>query len=636
MEAKKVTRRKLFGRIIEIQHTDTKNGAVLRAKSKDAAIFRLDVEYDDKTVRFTCRDADGVIFMDETFKRPILKETVSLVALNIAKNAFDGTDTEIDDKSLLRLANEIRHAALPCIKREKAFENQAGEIVNLAQLNCQEFFTDERGVPCGAINIKESGSIEVVPIESDRFKNLLPMWFFKAHDYRRAPSPEALSVALKILKGIAMGYKKNVELNLRVAKNGDKIFYDTGNDTWEVIEVLPGAGWRIKPHTSPIFKRYPHMLPQVEPEADAEPDDFKRLLKYVNIKKDDEIIFLSHVASFIVPEIQHPIMILHGSQGAGKTTLFRMIRMLVDPSACMTLSFPRRQGDLLVCMEQNLCLFFDNISKITQEQSDMLCRAVTGEAQTNRKLYTNNDAYIFKFNRIIGLNGIVLPGDAPDFLDRAVIYNMQHISRKKCQEYGALLDKFQNERPKIFGGLLRVVSNAMALINSVHSELHGKLPRMSEFATWGEAIARALGYQPMDFYKAYVDKLDWQKQELTDTDVVFHLINKLLSDGEHLDNSESTKKDGNTYKFAGTPTELYKELLTLAKTEKLSGGFPKNPRALSARINRLQIDLLNAGIKLYRERSNDKWRSRIIRLERAEFEDEKPDEKPTRRSGIEW
>ncbi len=635
MKDKNVTRRKLFGRIVEIQQTDTKNGAVIEAKSKNTTIFRLDVEYDDKTVRFVCKDARSAILLNETFRRPILKETVSLIAFHIAKNAFDGTDTEIDDKSLQRLANEIRNAALPCIKRDKASENQAGEIVNLAQLNCQEFFTDERGVPYAAVNINESGSIEVVPIESDRFKNLLPMWFFKAHDYSRAPSSEALSVALKIIKGIAMDYKKNIELSLRTARNGGKFLYDLGTDTWMLIEVLPGAGWQIKPHAFPVFKRYPHMLPQVPPDPDATPEDFKRLLKYINIKIEDEILLLSHVASFIVPEIQHPIIILHGSQGAGKTTLFRMIRALIDPSACATLSFPRRQGDLLVCMEQNLCLLFDNISKITQEQSDVLCRAVTGEAQTNRKLYTNNDAYIFKFNRIIGMNGIVLPGDAPDFLDRAIIYSMPHISRKKCKNYDDLLDNFNLERPKIFGGLLCVISNAMAHISEVHADLKGKLPRMAQFATWGEAIARALGYSPMEFCKTYMERLDSQKRELTDTDTVFYLIDKLLSNGKHLSDCDFTKKEKNTYKFAGTPTELYKELLTLAKMEKLTGGFPKNPRALSARINRLRIDLLNAGIKLYRKRSNDKGRSRIIKLERVD-EDDKDDKTPPRRSGIEW
>jgi hypothetical protein len=43
-------------------------------------------------------------------------------------------------------------------------------------------------------------------------------------------------------------------------------------------------------------------------------------------------------------------------------------------------------------------------------------------------------------------------------------------------------------------------------------ELEGKLERMVDFSFWDEAAARAMGYDPMEFLKAYGENLKNQSK----------------------------------------------------------------------------------------------------------------------------
>lgn len=61
---------------------------------------------------------------------------------------------------------------------------------------------------------------------------------------------------------------------------------------------------------------------------------------------------------------------------------------------------------LVVNLQQHYFLPFDNVSKIHNETSDTLCRAITGGAVQQRKLHTNGEDYIFTFKRCLTLNGI--------------------------------------------------------------------------------------------------------------------------------------------------------------------------------------------------------------------------------------
>jgi hypothetical protein len=88
-----------------------------------------------------------------------------------------------------------------------------------------------------------------------------------------------------------------------------------------------------------------------------------------------------------VPKIPRVPIIIHGEKGAAKSTAFRVIKKLIDPSEQELYLLPRSQNDLALILSQNHCCFFDNLDYVNRDQSSMLCVASTGGTVPVRKLY---------------------------------------------------------------------------------------------------------------------------------------------------------------------------------------------------------------------------------------------------------
>jgi hypothetical protein len=101
-------------------------------------------------------------------------------------------------------------------------------------------------------------------------------------------------------------------------------------------------------------------------------------------------------------ETQHPALVLYGEKATAKSTLQELIKMLVDPSVIRTLAFSRNIEGMIQKLAHNYICYFDNVSKISESISDILCRAVTGSGFSKRELFTNDDDVIYNFIRCIG------------------------------------------------------------------------------------------------------------------------------------------------------------------------------------------------------------------------------------------
>ena len=585
--------------------------------------LRIYVLYWENTTKLLVYDESGAKLFERELNNPVNPYTPVLLADKIIKS-IDSNKDAINDENTAKLAEKLAVMLKPVIKGRKGKKSSdnkvsAADIVRMAEEKCV-FFRDELDEAYVAIKIPKTKSLMTVKVNSRKFKAILSEWVFKATHGRKVPRNEAISSAISTIEAKCLLEGEKTPLNLRVARNGGRFLYDCGTDTWRLIEVKPGTGWRYRAHSRPIFKRFPHMRQQVEPKPDATPDDFKKITKYINVRKGDEILLLSHIASFIVPEIPHPALIFTGLQGAGKTSAFKVIRAVVDPSEAPISTFPPSLKDFMVNASHSWLILLDNVGKLTNSQSDALCKAVTGDGMILRKLYTDEDENVFKFKRCVGITAIENPVVAPDLLDRSIIYELCRIPKNKRKTEEEINDEFKEDLPAIVGGLFATISQAIAVVDTVREELH-ELPRMADFCVWGEAIARALGYQPMDFYEAYINKIKSQKTAVLDGDVLFHLLNEYI------------KREG--AEIRRSPTEIFKELRKIAKKEDLLGGFPKNPDWLSRRLKRLRDNLREVGIEVEFSRENNLSRKRIIHIKQTNKNQKKTKRKPKKVS-IKW
>jgi hypothetical protein len=122
--------------------------------------------------------------------------------------------------------------------------------------------------------------------------------------------------------------------------------------------------------------------------------------------------------------------------GAGKTTIQRLLKRLVDPTAPETVRFDPR--DFLQKASHAYLVMLDNQNTVPEWATDTLCRLVTGEADSKRRLYTDDEDVIIELRRAVLLNGINVPADRGDVLDRSLVVELERIpdgerrTRRNC------------------------------------------------------------------------------------------------------------------------------------------------------------------------------------------------------------
>jgi len=476
-------------------------------------------------------------------------------------------------------------------KEAKENKNQKDRLLDLALKNCN-FFHNEHNQSFASIQFA-NGSVAVYPLRSRDFKNYLSYLLYVDSGY--APNSEVLNSAINTLQAIAIFEGKRYKLNVRVAKNENKIFYDIGSPKWDIIEITKD-GWRIIRHEEPIFRRYSHMDAQAVTTSTTI-GDFTLLLKYTHLKNSyDEVILLATVASFFIPDIPHPILCLFGEPGSTKSTFSKIIRRIIDPSSQIVNSLPDDREELVQIFAHNYVAMFDNVSTLKNWQSDLFCRAVTGDGFSKRQLYTDDDDVIYSFRRCIIINGVNIPLRNADALDRSVMLDLNPVGEKERKQENKVIEEFEKDLPLIFAGLLNIISRAMKIVEIVRKELN-YLPRMADFCVWGEAIARALGYADFEFYEKYIQHVNKKEMIAIEENVLGELIIEFMKD---------------KIEWSGTPTQLYNELEEMAERERVNKkSFPKAPNSLSRKLNEIIGNLRRIGIIIEKTREGEKGLRKI-------------------------
>ena len=95
--------------------------------------------------------------------------------------------------------------------------------------------------------------------------------------------------------------------------------------------------------------------------------DVWKIFDFLNVPKEKRLLVLVAVIALFIPDIQHPILLVHGSRGASKSTFSKVIKSLVDPETPELLSFPNSNNELIRILNRSYYIAFDNLSQITHE-----------------------------------------------------------------------------------------------------------------------------------------------------------------------------------------------------------------------------------------------------------------------------
>lgn len=469
--------------------------------------------------------------------------------------------------------------------------SQADKLILLCLGKKPELFHDHHNTPF--CRIQQSDVKVTMPIKSRPFRAWLSKLLWE--DEEKAPSTEGVYGAINVLEAMAFFEGKEYVLYNRVAPGDEGFWIDMADDKWRAIHVT-AKGWRIVEDPPILFKRYSHQKPLVEPVAGGDP---WTLLDFMNVNAEDKatrLVLMCAVVSYLIPQIPHVILVLHGIQGSGKTMLFKLVRSLIDPSSVDVLSMPRNEKERVQQLDHHWCAFYDNITGLPTWISDTLCRAATGGGFTKRELYTDDDDIIYNFKRCVGLNGINIAAQRGDLLDRSLLVGLADISKEKRRTEAQLLAEFEGCKAEILGGVLDALVKAIQHYPHVQPD---RLFRMADFTRWGCAIALGLGKTANEFLDAYEAKVRDQIKEAAHASPVATVL---------LDFVEGRVK------WEGTPTNLHVVLTEHAKMLNISTrqkAWPKAPHILSRKLNELIPSLKQLGVDIV---TNRKGEGRIISI----------------------
>lgn len=390
-------------------------------------------------------------------------------------------------------------------------------------------------------------------------------------------------------RAICRGPKR--EIFVRVGWSGGACYIDLGNELWQVVEL--DSAWRVLDDSPAKFQRASGMLGLPYPAE----GQLRELLKFLNLRsRADEILLLTWLTFSLRPKGPFPVLSLSGPTGSAKSTTATILRRLIDPSQAELTTEPRSERDLAIAATNSHLIAIDNLSQVSTQLSDALCRVSTGGSFRTRRLYKNNEEMIFTFKCPIILTGI---GELPtrsDLLNRSLLIQLEKLSQYRNDE--ELLAESEEACPRIFGGLLDVL--CAGLRNAKNVEVTA-LPRMAAFARFGVAVEELLGFKPGDFLAAYRENIQRANDVVLEASPIFVPIRDLLE---------------RCRRFSGTAVELL-EKLTVGATDlaKKHPHWPKAANQLSAEIARIETDLAKAGIWLERGRNR---RGRFIVLELRE------------------
>jgi energy-coupling factor transporter ATP-binding protein EcfA2 len=446
-------------------------------------------------------------------------------------------------------------------------------------------------------SIKVNSHVETRAIRSEAFA----LWVCGAHfeETGMGLQSEEFSKTIKTIQAIAQFQGTEKRVHLRVAEHDEKIYVDLCNAQWNVIEITPD-NWRIiEAAKAPVvFTRRGGMLALPEPVQGGDLAELRRLINCEQPADDDSWALSSAwLAMFFHARGPYPILSVGGEQGSGKSTTCRMLQRLVDPNAGDLRGIPKEERDLMIAANNCRLLAYDNLSGVSLEISDRLCRISTGAGFGTRTLHTNDEETIFAARRPILVNGIA-DVQYGDFQDRNVSIYQRAIPDDQRRDEKKLWEDFMTARPQILGALLSSVSHALK--NSATVKLDRK-PRMADFALWAVAAEPGLGLSDGAFMKAYEGNRAVAHEIALDTSPAIEIR-------EFMDSLTAAE-------WEGRASDLLKELnaILARKNEdpKTKYGWPQNPTRMGGDLRRVTPHLRSVGIDVEPTRTNGK---RLIRI----------------------
>lgn len=468
------------------------------------------------------------------------------------------------------------------------------ELVALARAQCQlHHDADRKAVAV----IPTPGRQEVWRVYSTGYEEWLRSAYWRA---KETGVPETtMKSALATIAAAGINDGKQIDLHVRAAKDEAGYLIDLCDEQWRAVLVTP-TGWQVLDHSPAFFTRTQSMRPLPEPQRGG---DIGLLWQHTNIPSNRRVMVLTWLLDSFRPETPFPVLELVGEQGSAKSTTQSVLRSLVDPNKVMLRGRPKTVEDIFVAAANNWLVSYENLSGLTAEQQDAFCTLSTGGGFASRQLYTNGEEHIMETKRPVVLNGIAVVATRPDLIDRVIHVDMPTIPPEARKDDADTSTAWERDRPLVFGALLDLFADALRILPNV---VLAHKQRMADYERFGEAVARALGFEPGEFQRQYAELVRAGIDRALESNAVAQVLDKYFE--ERI----------SPWNWQGTAGQLYDLLNNQIIPDRST--WPKSPKGLADQLRRIAPAYRAKGIEishLGHSREGALWRITPIRSSTA-------------------
>jgi len=441
---------------------------------------------------------------------------------------------------------------------------------------------------CFYAQVSVGGRREIFTLRSRAFRDWLIDGYFRA--FQEIPSDWSMRRVLAKLEATARFAGGTPSIFVRVGHDGNgkgegsACYLDLADPGGQAVRIDPD-GWSVVNNPDVHFRRPVGHLPLPIPSREGSIDVLR---SYVNLTDRDFRLLIVWMAAAIRPFGPYPILGVYGLTGAAKTSLVKIVRLLVDPQAAAFLAEPRSTRELMVSAVNGWLLAYDNIGVIPNWLSDGLCLLASGGAVAGLAPFTSGERIVIHAQRPVLLAGIDEFAERSDLIDRSVFLDLPPIAsnRRRCdRDYW---EDFHQDYPRILGGLLDVVVGGLRELPSVKL---AELPRMADFAKFAEAVGRNLGWPAQTAVSDYSDNRHEATVSMLENSPLAILLLEITTD----------RPD-----WTRTATDLLAELTAIAgRRVAASPLWPKTPLSLSKELRRIAPQMGTHGISIVFERTRD-------------------------------
>ena len=437
-------------------------------------------------------------------------------------------------------------------------------------------------------SIQSNGYKTSYKIHSRKFELALKSYWRR--QYNEILSDREVQEIKNLIEIECFDSEKKIKLNHRIyAENGLLIYQlNTNTSVWiedgeccfvETPEFLFDAGGDFQN--------------QVEPDLTV---PAKKLLPYIrkhfNVRNEDDAILLTIliVSSMLGMEFNHPVILIQGEKGSGKSECLKKIEMIVDPKAAGICTYTNSKEAIVLRLSNSYLTCFDNVSYIPKPISDLFCSAVTGACDTTRKLYTDTEERILNLHSIIAMTSINGVARSADLIDRSCLITLNRFKKSEIKTESNIMTSFQKDLPSLLGAILNTI--AIVLNDKKKVKANEKI-RLADFHVKSIKIGRALGIEEDRITEILFQNRMELSLNILESSSIAICMRILMED---------------VIEYKDTPTNCLRQLRIIAKQEGIDvTTLPKD----AARLTRALIlikDELNSvyGIEVKQKRSKER------------------------------